>query len=113
MAHNYPDHVQRVYDEYEEKFGLDTKRLFFVHFPITTLYGSSPQLYCGKLKDILDFVIDHREFFQEDSILHGNICEAKVEYVQPGQAKAQTQRKLRLQEAALLEQLKKVQEGLK
>ena len=110
MTHRYPDHVQRVYDEYEEEFGLDTKRLFFVQFPYG--YGSSPQLYCGKLKDILDFVIDHKDFFQEDSILHGYIYEAKVEYVQPGQSKAQTQRKLRLEEAALLEQLKKVQESL-
>ena len=111
MTHQYPDHVQMVYDEYEEEFGLDTKGLFCVSFP--GFSHSDHPLYFGKLRDILDFVIGHKGFFEYDSIIHGYIYEAKVEYVQPGQAKAQTQKKLKSQEAALLEQLKKVQESMK
>jgi len=111
MTHRYPEHVQEVYDEYKEKFGLDTKGLFFVSFPVGQNFGDNP-LYYGKLGDILDFVIGHKGFFEEDSTIHGHIYEAKVEYVQPGQAKAQTQRKLRFEEAALLEELKKIQEEI-
>ena len=99
-------HHKKVYDDYDEKIGLDKEGLFFVSFLDCSRV---PDLYAGKLRDVLDYVIQHKNFFLDGrSTLSGCIYEAKVNYIKQNQAKEVMKDKLKQKEELLLLQLQEV-----